>query len=177
MLRRRPARSAPPAAMGEEGSGMVAALYEWLKAGHILMAIVWVGGAVALQVLATRTMRAQDPERLRIFAGEVEFVGTRIFTPASLLLLLFGIWMVIDSPAWEFTQFWVIAALAMFAFSFVSGAFYLGPQSGKLKRLYEAEGANAAGARELIGKLFLVSRIELVLMVLIVLDMVIKPGI
>jgi hypothetical protein len=71
----------------------------------------------------------------------------------------------------------VIAALAMFAFSFVSGAFYLGPQSGKLKRLYEAEGANAAGARELIGKLFLVSRIELVLMVLIVLDMVIKPGI
>jgi uncharacterized membrane protein len=156
---------------------MVAAVYEWLKAGHILMAIVWVGGAVALQVLATRTMRAQDPERLRIFAGEVEFVGTRIFTPASLLLLLFGIWMVIDSPAWEFTQFWVIAALAMFAFSFVSGAFYLGPQSGKLKKMYEAEGANAAGARELIGKLFLVSRIELVLMVLIVLDMVIKPGI
>lgn len=156
---------------------MVAALYEWLKTGHILMAIVWVGGAVALQVLATRTMRADDPERLRIFAGEVEFVGTRIFTPASLLLLLFGIWMVIDSPAWEFTQFWVIAALAMFAFSFVSGAFYLGPQSGKLKKLYEAEGPNAAGARELIGKLFLVSRIELVLMMLIVLDMVIKPGI
>jgi len=156
---------------------MLAALYEWLKAFHVLMAIVWVGGAIALQVLAVRTMRTNDPERLRVFAGEVEFVGTRIFTPASLILLLLGIWMVIDEPAWTFGQFWILAALAMFAFSFVSGAFYLGPQSGKLKRLYEAEGSTAAAAPGLIRKLFVVSRIELVLMVLIVFDMVIKPGV
>ena len=103
-------------------------------------------------------------------------MGTRIFTPASLILLLLGIWMVIDEPAWEFTQFWIVAALGMFAFSFVSGAFYLGPQSAKLKKLYGAEGPNAPGAPALLNKLFTVSRIELVLMVLIVVDMVVKPG-
>ena len=151
-----------------------AGVYEWLKSLHVLMAIVWVGGAIALQVLAVRTMRARDPERLRIFVGEVEFVGTRIFTPASLILLILGIIMVIDR--WAFEQFWIVAAIVMFAFSFVSGAFYLGPNSAKLRKMYEAEGANAAGAPELIRKLFLVSRVELVLMVLIVFDMVLKPG-
>ena len=153
---------------------MIAGVYEWLKAFHVLMAVVWVGGAIMLQLLAVRTMRANDPQRLRMFAGEVEFVGTRIFTPASLTLLILGIVMVNDR--WAFDQFWIIAAIAMFAFSFVSGAFYLGPQSGKLKKLYGTEGTDAAGAPVLIRKLFVVSRIELVLMVLIVFDMVLKPG-
>jgi hypothetical protein len=42
--------------------------------------------------------------------------------------------------------------------------------------MIEAGGPTAPGVPELIGKLFVVSRIELVLMVLIVADMVIKPG-
>jgi hypothetical protein len=64
----------------------------------------------------------------------------------------------------------------MFAFSFVSGAFYIGPQTGKLKKMYEAEGTEAPGAPALIRKIFVISRIELVLLILIVFDMVLKPG-
>jgi uncharacterized membrane protein len=151
-------------------------LYEWLKTLHVLAAIVWVGGAATLQILAIRVQRQDDPVKLAAFAGETEFICTRVFTPASLLLLIFGIWMVIDEPAWTFGQFWILAGLGMFAFSFVSGAFYLGPQAGRLKRLYEAEGPTAAAAPAIIGRLFLVSRIEVVLMLLIVADMVLKPG-
>jgi uncharacterized membrane protein len=151
-----------------------AGVYEWLKAFHVLMAVVWVGGALILQLLAVRTMRSNDPERTRTFVGEIEFVGMRIFMPASLILVILGVIMVIDR--WAFSQFWIIAAIAMFAFSFVSGAFYLGPNSAKLRKMYETEGANAPGAPELIRKLFLVSRVELVLLVLIVFDMVLKPG-
>jgi uncharacterized membrane protein len=156
---------------------MLAELYLWLKAFHVLMAITWVGGAITLQVLAIRIASSNDAEQLRDYSGHLEFVGTRVFMPASLVLLGLGIWMVIDSPAWTFGQFWVLAALAMFAFSFVSGAFYLGPKSGQLKRMFAEHGADAPGARELIGRLFVVSRIELALMVLIVFDMVLKPGV
>ena len=42
--------------------------------------------------------------------------------------------------------------------------------------MYETEGQDAPGAPALIRKLFLVSRIELVLLMLIVADMVLKPG-
>ena len=152
-------------------------LYLWLKSFHVLMAIIWVGGAITLQVLAIRIVRTNDRSLLRTFAGLAEFVGNRVFAPASIILVILGIWMVIKEPAWTFGQFWILAALGMFAFSFVSGAFYIGPQTGKLKKMYEAEGTEAAGAPALIRKIFVVSRIELVLLVLIVFDMVLKPGV
>jgi hypothetical protein len=142
------------------------------------MAIVWVGGGINIhiQLLAIRVVNQNDPVRLASFVRDIEALSTRVFAPASLILLGLGIWMVILEPAWTFGQFWILAALAMFAYSFVTGAFYLGPQSGKLKKMYEAEGPTAPGAPALIRRLFLVSRIELVLLVLIVADMVIKPG-
>jgi uncharacterized membrane protein len=150
-------------------------LYDWLKAFHVLLAIVWVGGAIGVQLLAVRIVRTNDPVRMAVFSGEVEWIGTRLFAPASGLLLLLGIWMVIEEPAWTFGQFWILAALAMFAYSFLSGMLYLGPQSAKLKKMFEAEGPSA-GTTALIRRLFVVSRIELVLLVLIVFDMVLKPG-
>jgi hypothetical protein len=85
------------------------------------------------------------------------------------------VWMVIESPAWTFGQFWILAALAMFVYSFVSGAFYLGPKSARLKKMFETDGPSAA-TTAMINRMFVVSRIELVLLVLIVFDMVLKPG-
>ncbi|HEY7755259.1 MAG TPA: DUF2269 family protein [Actinomycetota bacterium] len=151
-------------------------LYDWLRAFHVVLAVIWVGGAVVLQILAVRILREDDPAKSAAFAGQVEWMGTRVFAPASGLLLLLGIWMVIEEPAWTFGQAWILVALAMFAYSFLSGVLYLGPQSGKLKRMYEIEGPAAPGAPALIRRLFLVSRIELVLLILIVFDMVLKPG-
>jgi uncharacterized membrane protein len=151
-------------------------LYEWLKALHVLLAVVWVGGAAALQVLAIRIEREHDPLRMAAFAGQAEWMGMRVFAPASGLLLIFGIWMVIEEPAWTFGQFWILAALAMFAFSFLSGLLYISPQSGRLKAIFETRGPDAPEAVALLGRLFLISRIELVLLVLIVFDMVMKPG-
>lgn len=58
-----------------------AELYDWLKFGHTLMAIIWVGGAIAIQVIAMRIVGQNDPVKRAGFAGDVEFVGTRIFTP------------------------------------------------------------------------------------------------
>ncbi len=109
-------------------------------------------------------------------AGHFEFVGTRVFVPASLALLALGIWMVVITPAWNFSQLWVAAAIAMFAYSFASGAFYLSPRLGRLKHLYAEHGPEAPEAVDLVERLFVFSRIELALVILIVVDMVLKPG-
>ena len=69
---------------------------------------------------------------------------------------------------------WLSFAMAGFALSFVMGAVIVGPTIKK------ASNARKDGREEeveaLIGRVFLVSRIELVLLILIVPDMVIKPG-
>jgi uncharacterized membrane protein len=153
---------------------VVATLYNWLKFFHVLAAITWVGGAIGLQVLGTRIYRAGKRERLYEMAGDFEFIGTRVFTPASLLLLGLGIWMVIIGP-WNFGMTWIDLGLAMFAYSFVSGAFYLGPQLNRVKSIAEREGPGSEQVAVLVHRLFVVSRVELTFLVLIVLDMVLKP--
>jgi uncharacterized membrane protein len=153
-----------------------AGLYEWVKTFHILAAITWVGGAIYGQVLAIRIFNGSDPVVMRGVVAAFEWTGNRVMAPASLVLLALGTWMVILEPAWTFGQFWVLAALGMFAYSFVSGALYLGPQLGKVKRLWDQEGIDSPAAGALVRRLFKVSRIELALLILIVFDMVLKPG-
>ena len=61
-------------------------------------------------------------------------------------------------------------------FSFIVGAGYLGPESGRLSKLVEERGPEDPEYLRRVSRIFLVSRIELVLLILAVLDMTIKPG-
>ena len=150
-------------------------LYSWLKSFHVLAAVVWVGGNVALQIVATRVNRSGNRPFAYELTKQFEFVGTRIFMPTSLILLGLGIWMVWIGP-WTFGMLWIDLGIAMFLFSFVSGAFYLGPHLKKLKETADREGLEAPAVDAIIRNIFVVSRIELVLLILIVFDMVLKPG-
>jgi hypothetical protein len=75
--------------------------------------------------------------------------------------------------AWEL---WLVFALVVWIASFVVGAAFLGPQSGKLGKDVERYGIDSPQATERLQRIFLVSRIELVFLLLVVLDMVLKPG-
>ena len=150
-------------------------LYLTLKSLHVLAAIGWLGGAVTTQAFALRVKSTGDAERMAAFTKDVEFVGQRLFTSASLVLLLLGIWMVIVGP-WSFGMTWILFALIVFGGSFVLGAGFIGPESGRIGKLIEAEGPSSPEVQRRIKRIFLVSRIELVFLVLVVFDMVVKPG-
>ncbi|MGH2790803.1 MAG: DUF2269 family protein [Actinomycetota bacterium] len=148
-------------------------MYEYLLFIHVLMAVVWVGGAVTLQVMGSRLQKADDPVQMARFAREVEWIGTRIFTPASLLILIVGIFMVLD--AWSFGDLWIVMGLAGFGYSFVNGAFFLGPTSGKTGKMIEERGPEDAEVQSNLEKLFLLSRIELVVLIVVIFAMTVKP--
>jgi uncharacterized membrane protein len=150
-------------------------LYELLLAIHILAAVIWVGGATSLQVLAIRATGSGDPVRMATFAGEAEWVGMRIFMPSSIVVLLAGIALVLEG-GWGFDQLWILLGLAGIAFSIVVGAGFLGPESGRIKELMEARGPEDTEVKDRIRRIFMISRIELAILLLIVLDMAIKPG-
>ena len=54
-----------------------------------------------------------------------------MLAPAPGALVLLGIWMVVDSDAWDFGQLWIGLALALFAAAFVFG---VGPEPGRARR-------------------------------------------
>jgi hypothetical protein len=150
--------------------------YEWLLFGHILFVVAWVGASIALQVLSFR-IRAAGPERSVDFLSDIEWLGTRYFIPVSLIVVALGFGLIGESDgAWELSQFWVSAGLGMFMVSFLLGAGFLGPESGRIAKLAEERGAADDEVQSRISRVIWVSRFELLLLILVIFDMVVKPG-
>jgi uncharacterized membrane protein len=149
--------------------------YKVLLTLHILAAVIWVGGAAMLQMLGIRATRATSAEHQAAFAGDVEFVGMRALLPASLVLIVTGIWLVHEG-SWGFGTAWVSIGLAVWIVSALTGALFLGPQSGKLSKEIETLGIRSPEAQKRLRTIFLTSRVELVLLLIVVCDMVLKPG-
>jgi hypothetical protein len=70
----------------------------------------------------------------------------------------------------------VLFGFIVWLLSFIAGSGYLGPESGRLSRLVEERGPEDAEYQRRLKQIFLVSRIELLLLILVVLDMTVKPG-
>jgi len=150
--------------------------YEWLLFGHILGVVAWVGANIVLQLLAIRA-RAAAGQRAVDFLADIEWLGTRYFIPISLIVVALGFALVGESDgAYELSQFWVSAGLGMFLVSFLLGAGFLGPESGRIAKLADERGPDDAEVQGRIGRVVWVSRFELVLLVLVIFDMVVKPG-
>jgi uncharacterized membrane protein len=148
--------------------------YTTWKALHILMAIVWVGGALMIQLFALRILKESDSRRIAEFTRDVEFIGMRTFIPASLILVVLG-FVLMHQGHWEW-KFWAIFAIVVWALSFVSGAAYLGPESGRIGKLIQERGGVDAEIQSRIERILFHSRIEMALIALLAMDMVLKPG-
>jgi uncharacterized membrane protein len=151
-------------------------VYNALKFVHILAAIVWVGAGLFFQFQATRLSRASDPAKLAAFAKDIEFWGLRLLTPASLLVLIAGVIMVIYSPGLNFSDTWIWLGLVGYGITFLTGAFYLGPTSGKLGKMIDTRPPDDLEIQRGVRRIFAVSRVDQTVILLVVADMVFKPG-
>ena len=150
-------------------------LYSVLLFAHILGAVVWIGGGVSLQVLGMRVRASDDPLRMTALATDAEWMGTRLYMPAAGIVLAAGIALVFTGN-WSFEQLWIVLGLAAFAISFILGATVVGPTAKKLGERLASHGPEDSEVQASIQRIFLVSRIELAVLIFIVFDMAVKPG-
>ena len=146
--------------------------FEIYKFLHVTMAIIWVGGGIFSTILVHRARTASEAHRLGIVT-DMESVSNRVFAPAAVLTLLFGVLMVLDADAIEFSQTWIIIGLSAIGVSIVLGTGILGPQSGKL--MSELKAGDAA-ALDRLRRISLVGYVDLVVLLIAVWAMVTKPG-
>jgi len=147
--------------------------YQWFLAVHILAAVLWVGGAFTIQAFTIRAVRANDGTYLGKLTSEIEWVGTRVFVPASLVLAVFG-FLLIHQQHYDY-KFWLVFPIVIWALSFATGAGFLGPESRRISGAIERHGIDSAEAQMRIKRIFLVSRVELLFLLLVAVDMVLKP--
>ena len=150
--------------------------YEWFKAFHVIAAVLWVGGAFMLTVLAILTLREKDPVRLVGFTRQVAFLGERFFPLLSLTLLALGFAMIENGYIpWTYDMTWVQIGIAGWVFSFIVGVFYLAPRSSKLKKLLETRGPEDAEVQDVIHRLLWAARVDNAVLLFVVFDMAAKP--
>jgi uncharacterized membrane protein len=147
--------------------------YEILLFVHIAAVVVWLGGAAMIQFFALRALPA-GAERTATLAADAEVIGMRVFTPASLLVLLAGIGLVIEGP-WGFGDDWIVIALVLFAVTFLAGLLFFAPESGRVAKAVEAHGIASQEAQSRIRRIIILSRLDLILLFLVAYDMIVKP--
>jgi len=150
--------------------------FEVLKYLHISCAILWLGGAAGIVVLGMRLVRVGTAVEVASVARQVEWFGMRYFTPLSLLVLLFGVGMVAESDGIDFGQLWVILGLAGILSTITIGVGFLTPRGKRIAAAIEEHGPEHPSIRPMVGNLLAMARIDTVILFLIVLDMVAKPG-
>ena len=148
--------------------------YTFFKSTHIIAAAVWVGGAFMIQAFAFRITRTGDARRQAEFAKDSEIIGMRVFIPATWILLLAGIAMMINFD-WSWGQNWIVFGLISFALSFVVGAGFLGPEGGRIAAVIERDGPASPEAQARIRRILLISRVELVVLMAVIVNMTVKP--
>jgi uncharacterized membrane protein len=103
----------------------VSDLYDWLLFLHVVAAMVWLGGGILLAALAARVLRDRDPAAISGFIANLRVLGPAMLAPATVAVVGLGVWMVLNSSAWDFAQLWIQFGLALFAGAFLIGAGYL----------------------------------------------------
>ncbi len=114
----------------------------WLKTLHIILAGVWLGGAVAV-VLGQFVLTAEAG--LELYGQDVamKFVDDFVIIPAAIGTLLTGLLYSLLTPWGFFRHRWVVVKWIITIAGIVIGTFYLGPWLNALPPLSLAEGLSA----------------------------------
>ena len=141
---------------------------------HITAAIVWIGGAAAIQVFGILTKRAADPAKTAFFAQNVSFTVMRVFLPAALVVIVAGIGLTVNGD-WDWGEPFIVGGLTLWALVALVAFGFLGRALGKAGAELASAGPSPALALRMRNLVWL-SRALLAVLVLIVFLMTVKPG-
>ena len=149
--------------------------YELLKTLHVLAIAVWLGSGIAILVMATRAR--DNAQAFGTFALNANWWAGRAHPAAGVILLVTGLVMVADADYIDFGDTWVWLGLAGLILAFAIGGALIGRTADQLNRTIEQSGGVlTAENRPLADQLLLYARLEIAVLVLVVADMVAKPG-
>jgi uncharacterized membrane protein len=150
------------------------AWYSAFKAVHVIAAVIWIGGGALLMILGIVAERKGDPVELATVARQAAMVGEKLFAPAGIVVVAMGVAMMVNTN-WGWGKFWVIAGLVGYAITFVTGVAVLSPMTKKIAALTQEKGPNDPETAAAITRVLQIVRVDVAMLLLVVVDMVVKP--
>jgi uncharacterized membrane protein len=148
--------------------------YTIFKALHVVAIVVWVGGDITLTTLGIVFERRADGETLAVLGKVGAWIGVHVYTPAAFAVFAFGAALVERGP-WGWGTVWIDLALAGWAVAIGVGVLFIGPELGRIDRVAAEHGPQSEELARRVKRLFTVFRFDTALLILIVLDMTVKP--
>lgn len=152
----------------------LAALSDWLLFGHVVAAMVWLGGGVMLAATAVVTLRGGDSPALARFVQNLGVIGPAVLAPAAVLTPALGVWLTLDDAAWGFDQTWVQVAVGLVVLAVAVGAGHQSRVTLNAQRAIERD--DHAEARRQLVRWARGYAVVVALLAGIAWDMVFKPG-
>jgi uncharacterized membrane protein len=154
---------------------------QWILALHVLSAFAYVAGMIVFWVLIVAVRRTDTAEGTIRMAPIVK-VGTIGTGVGAVGTIVFGLWLTFSYGGYDIWEFWIIAALVLWA---IAGG--LGGQTGKeyqrgMDKAKELEAAGQAGPNAELLEINRTQRglvlhtVASVALLLILIDMIWKPG-
>ena len=149
-------------------------MYDTFKFLHVASAIVWLGSGVAVMSLMAQLRSAGDGPTLMGVTRQMDNLGKRLFGPAAMSTLLFGVVTVIVGDL-GFSEPWIVIGIVGVAVSMGSVVFRNRMQQRLVTALDERgpQDPEVAATGRRIGML---NMLDLVLLFIVVWAMVVKPG-
>jgi uncharacterized membrane protein len=138
-------------------------MYELWLAVHIVCAVVWAGGAVAIQVLGRMYAASGDVAAMLDFNRRAVKLATWLFAPLAVVLIVAGV-LLVEEVGYAYTAPWIVLGFLGLVFSLAVGVGY---SSWEARRIDAA-----AGVRRVLA----VNALQVLVLLLVVVDMAVKPG-
>lgn len=148
--------------------------YEVLTFLHIGAVIVWLGAGFLLAVLIFGAERAGDRMKEAGYHQDVAWLAPRLFIPASISTLVFGVLAAVEGP-WSLDELWILIGFAGWAASFLLGFFYFRTEGERIGALVAQHGPAHPEVERRIRRLNVVDRVQVLVLFLVVASMTIKP--
>jgi uncharacterized membrane protein len=141
---------------------------------HVLAAVVWVGGSVVLISLGYYLKNKDINTRVE-YTRWTEWIGPRVFAPASILVIIAGP-LLVDELGYEMNEIWLHLAFLGWFLSFAIGVGFYPREGKKREQLIEQHGIEHESVAASINRVLTVATIDTLIVVLVVIDMTTKPG-
>ncbi len=156
-------------------------LTDWILALHLIAAALLAGALVLFTVLIVAGWKVDTPSGNARMMG-VAKGGTIAVTLGSLGAIVFGVWLAIDIDGYKLWDGWVLAAIVMWAIAVETGRrggeYYnqLGKRAQELVAAGDDSPNPELGAMARNTKALTLHLTTVVLVLLILIDMIWKPG-
>lgn len=148
---------------------------KWVLLIHVLAGAALFGGQFYVEALMATASRTKDPMAIMTVGGKVGQTSSRLFLPAGIIVLLTGIWIVLEY-AYEFETTFVVIGFALTVLAIATGLFVLKPGQAELGELIEEHGITSPEAMAKAKWLGNVGHLQTLFVTIIIIVMVLKPG-